>query len=189
MSEFMLIPIIIFTVLVGVGFVIHIYSKKKSKEFLPKSYDIGEEYFKIRNPNVNIVKKNKSERQYIPDLLNTTKEKKLNVDLTKNGKIIGSVEMAGLYGVGMMHKYLAIDDHVFNGIENLSGKQFDTVADLSKQVQNYKHDFWGSLKEKTEDKVGGHIGESYAADHFENAGIEVAWPEFSNQNGWDLLLN
>ncbi len=181
--------LIIITILVGVGFAIHIYSRTKSKRFLPKSYDVGEEYFKIRNPSVNISESDNNERQYIHNLLYTSKKKKVNIDLTKHGKLIGSVEMGGLFGVGMMHKYLAIDDHVFNGIENLSGKQFDTIVDLSMQVQSYKHNFWGSLTEKGRDKLGGHIGESYSAAHFEESGIEVAWPEFSNQKGWDLLLN
>lgn len=105
------------------------------------------------------------------------------------GAWAGAVDISLLVGAGAFHKFLAVDDHVYEGIGRLAGQQFDSLTDLSAKVSSYQHDFWTGLTDGAQRKVAGHVGEVYAAEHFERAGIHVEWPSASNQEGWDLLLS
>lgn len=96
---------------------------------------------------------------------------------------------AAVVGARAMHLQMAIDSHVYAGIERMTGRQFESLGDLSAKVMEYKHDFWDGLSAKALHKVAGHVAEEHVAQHFTQAGVEVEWPETSNQAGWDLLLD
>ena len=102
--------------------------------------------------------------------------------------VIGDSIIAGVAGANVFHQYMCVDDHVYEGISRLSGENIDNFSDLSAKLETYSHDSQG-LTEGALNKLKGHVAESHAAKHFEEAGIEVVWPETSNQEGWDLLLN
>jgi len=106
----------------------------------------------------------------------------------QRGFAVAGFEAAGLFGSEIIHKFLMVDDYVYEGIGRLAGQQFDSFADLSARVQTYEQDFFGGLTEGSLRKVGGHIAEPYVADHFASAGLDVQWPDASNQAGWDLLI-
>lgn len=94
-----------------------------------------------------------------------------------------------LYGGSIVHKHMAVDENIYEGIGKMAGEKFGSFADLSSKVETYEHSLWTGLSDGTLSKVGGHVGESAVADHFNRAGIDVQWPDTSNQEGWDLLLN
>ena len=93
-----------------------------------------------------------------------------------------------LIGANVFYQYMCIDDHTYEGISRLSGENIDNFSDLSAKLETYSHDSQG-LTEGALNKLKGHVAESHVAKHFEETGVEVAWPEASNQEGWDLLLN
>ena len=113
--------------------------------------------------------------------------KSFNFDTSSN-KWVGA-EAAALYGAGIYEKFQSIDAHVYQTMSNLSGIHIDNLSDLSQRFQtNWNYDFW---KESISgvSKLKGHLAESYAAEHLEQAGHQVVWPEASNQQGWDLLVD
>ncbi len=91
-------------------------------------------------------------------------------------------------GANTFRQYMCIDDHIYTGVSKLSKKQIDNFSDLSDQLKTYTHNDQG-LTEGALDKLKGHIAESHVAEHFRNAGMEIQWPESSNQKAWDLLIN
>ena len=93
-----------------------------------------------------------------------------------------------IVGANIFYQYMCIDDHIYEGISRLSGESIDNFSDLSAKVHTYSNDYPG-LTEGALNKLKGSVAESHIAEHFEKAGVEVAWPETSNQEGWDLLLN
>lgn len=95
---------------------------------------------------------------------------------------------SALVGANVFHQYMCIDDKMYEGISSLSGEDINTFSDLSAKLGTYKHDLQG-LIEGSLNKIKGHVAESHVAEHFQEAGIEVRWPETSSQEGFDLLLN
>ena len=93
-----------------------------------------------------------------------------------------------LIGANVFYQYMCIDDHTYEGISRLSGESIDNFSDLSAELKTHSYDSQG-LTEGALNNFKGHVAESHVAEHFEKAGVEVAWPETSNQEGWDLLLN
>ena len=93
-----------------------------------------------------------------------------------------------LIGANVFYQYMCIDDHTYEGISRLSGENIDNFSDLSAKLETYAHDSQG-LTEGALNKLKGHVAESHVAKHFEETGVEAVWPEASNQEGWDLLLN
>ena len=91
-------------------------------------------------------------------------------------------------GANVFRQYMCIDDNMYEGVSRLSGENINNFSDLSAKLKTYKHDSQG-LTEGSLNKIKGHIAESHVTKHFQEAGIEVNWPEASNQEGWDLLLN
>lgn len=158
---------------------------QKSEEFTPNPFSVGASAASIRdNPEIDV-----------DDLeadLETNPAKYARIEseaMNRKGVTLAGFEAAGLYGADILHNFLAVDDHVYEGISRLANEQFASIGDLSAKVQSYQHNIWDGLSEKGVDKIGGHIGETYAAEHFADAGVSVEWPEASNQAGWDLLLN
>ena len=107
----------------------------------------------------------------------------------RRGCRVSGTEMGVLAGSQALHKYLAIDDHVYAGVERFSGESIGSIADLSAKLQTYESGFWSGLPEGTINSLAGHIGEGYAAEYLEKAGVSVEWPLTSTQPGWDLLVN
>lgn len=108
-------------------------------------------------------------------------------DVIKEAEIISGTEFGSYSGADLVHKYLMIDTHFYEGISNLSGHHIETLGDLASKIQDYQYDIWHGLAEKGIDKLAGHIAETYIAEHFQNAGVDVHWPDASNQAGWDLI--
>ena len=141
------------------------------------SYDIGNFIKKCRNKKFqfqsinstsNILKKSKNVQQELP--------------------LTPVISDSVLVGANVFHQYMLIDDYMYEGISKLSGKQIDNFSDLSSKIKDYSHNSDG-LTEGSLNKIKGYIAESHVAEHFKEAGAEVSWPETSNQEGWDLLLN
>ena len=95
---------------------------------------------------------------------------------------------SAIVGANVFRQYTCIDDNIYEGVSRLSGENIDSFSDLSAKLKIYKHDSQG-LTVGSLNKIKGHIAENHVAEHFKEAGIEVDWPETSNQEGWDLLLN
>ncbi len=93
-----------------------------------------------------------------------------------------------LAGANVFHQYMRIDDYMYEGISRMSGEQIDNFSNLSSKIKEYSHNS-GGLTEGALNKIKGHVAEGHVADHFESAGLKADWPETSNQEGWDLLLN
>ena len=93
-----------------------------------------------------------------------------------------------LIGANVFYQYMCIDDHVYEGMSRLSGENIDNFSDLSAELKTHSHDFQGLTKGAL-NNFKGHVAESHVAEHFKETGVEVVWPEASNQEGWDLLLN
>ncbi|KQY82703.1 hypothetical protein ASD24_15085 [Paenibacillus sp. Root52] len=97
-------------------------------------------------------------------------------------------EAASLYGFDLVQDFFQVDEYVYTGMEKMTNQQFDNFSDLSQKIGEYQHSFWTGMSEQGISKIAGHIGEVYAADHLETAGVSVEWPDASNQIGWDLLV-
>ena len=150
--------------------------KNLSKKVHFPSYNIGNFIKKLRHTDLQNKK-----------ISHTSKDSKKNI--SKHTLPLSPV-IADSIGVGanIFRQYMCIDDYMYEGVSRLSGENIDNFSDLSAKLQTYKHDSQG-LTEGSLSKIKGHIAESHVAEHFQEAGIEVNWPETSNQEGWDLLLN
>lgn len=104
-------------------------------------------------------------------------------------KYLAGGEALFFVGADVVDKYQAVDEYVYEGMSNLSGESLDNLASLSDKAQTYQGDFWDGLSDAAVSKLGGHVGEVYAAYSFQDKGFEVEWPTNSNQEGWDLLVN
>ena len=147
---------------------------KKQKE---SAYDIG-----------NFIKKCRSKNFHSQSIDSTSdiskKSKNSQQELPLTPVIFDSV----LAGANVFHQYMLIDDYMYEGISKLSGEQIDNFSDLSSKIKDYSHNSDG-LTEGSLNKIKGHIAESHVAEHFKETGAKVSWPDSSNQEGWDLLLN
>ena len=165
-----------------------LYRSEKVKE-LEKThfppYDIGTFIKEHRKPKLD-VQSDVIQASNSSDSNNLKLKPNPNHDLPI-APVIGDSVIAA--GANVFHQYMCIDDHVYEGISRQSGENIDNFSDLSAKLKkDYSHDSQG-LTEGSLNKLKGHVAESHAAKHFEEAGVEVTWPEASNQEGWDLLLN
>ena len=110
-------------------------------------------------------------------------------EFNKQAEKISGAEFGTYLGADLVHNYQMIDEHFYEGISNLSGHDLDTLSNLASKIQDYKYDIWHGLAEKGIHKLAGHVGETYVFEHFHNAGIDVQWPDASNQAGWDLIAH
>ena len=146
------------------------------------SYDIGNLLKESRKPKLDI-------KRDVTQTLNIS-----NPDTSKitpkphDLPIAPVIGDSMLMGANVFYQYMCIDDHTYEGISRLSGENIDNFSDLSAKLETYSHDSQG-LTEGALNKLKGHVAESHVAEHFEETGVEVVWPEASNQEGWDLLLN
>lgn len=167
-------------------------------DFLPKSYNpsllIPGYRKKIKEKNVFL----ESSGSFAPlfklanfDVSHLEKDFKKVNDAFLNNKdsFITAAEATMFLGYDAFNAYQSVDEYVYEGISRLSGENLDNLANLSAKVQSYDHSFWDGLTESGVRKVGGHIGEVHAAKSLADKGIDVKWPEASNQEGWDLLIN
>ena len=148
--------------------------QKKQKE---SAYDIGNFIKKCRNKNFQF--------KLTDSASSTSKKSKIS---KQELPLIPVISDSSLAGANVFHQYMLIDDYMYEGISKLSGKQIDNFSDLSSKIKDYSHNSDG-LTEGSLNKIKGHIAESHVAEHFKEAGAEVSWPDTSNQEGWDLLLN
>jgi len=147
-----------------------IYNSKSEKNISFPAYDIGSFVTKYRNTG-----------NFQKDKIHGSIK---NHSLPLSPVIADSI----LFGANIFHQYMCIDENMYEGISKLSGENIDTFSDLSAKLETYQHN-WQGLTEGSLNKIKGHIAESHVAEHFQKAGITVEWPETSNQEGWDLLLN
>jgi len=164
---------------------------KIEKDFLPKSYDaslvLPEYRKKIKQLNDQADNSSDDSKK-----INDLKESLESVNksfLEHKGPYIAAAEASIFLGYDAYSAYQSVDEYVYEGMSRLSGENLDNLADLSTKVQSYDHDFWGGLSDAGLSKVGGHIGEVYAADSLQSKGFDVQWAQDSNQAGWDLLVN
>lgn len=158
-----------------------------SLEYLPVPYNPHEILLEARTVYSPSRNQNKSRPQR-PSKRREANDKMINLYENKYAFFVGA-EAAIIYGYDLFEDFAAVDSYVYEGIERLSGEQFDSFADLSRQIGEYSHDFWSGLSEQGISKIAGHIGEVYAADHLDQLGSTVEWPDASNQTGWDLLVD
>jgi hypothetical protein len=157
----------------------------------PTPYSIDEILLQNRRKETDTAS-NTIYRELSSDSSGTSSNKKdtsksFNFDTSSN-KWVGA-EAAALYGAGIYEKYQAIDAHVYQTMSNLAGQHIDNLSELSQRFQtNWDYDFW-SHRISGVNKMAGHLAEPYAAEHFEHAGHQVVWPEFSNQQGWDFIVD
>ena len=179
------ITLITLSVFLGISFTRFVYlyfCKKRDFENQTQPYDIGIYLRSLRNKNV----------------LSSLTQKKLKYNIKNQSKQPESQKNVlplfpamsdGILGASnVLHQYLCIDDYIYEGVSKLSNQTIDNFSDLSSQLKTYDHGFQG-LARGGLNKIKGHIAESHVAKHFEQEGIEVNWPESSNQEGFDLLLN
>ena len=164
---------------------------KIEKDFLPKSYDaslvLPEYRKKIKQLNDQADNSSDDSKK-----INDLKQSLQGVNksfLEDKGPYIAAAEASIFLGYDAYSAYQSVDEYVYEGMSRLSGENLDNLADLSTKVQSYDHDFWGGLSDAGLSKVGGHIGEAYAADSLQDKGFDVQWAQDSNQAGWDLLVN
>ena len=158
--------------------------KQKAKINLP-SYDIGKCIKNLRNnKKIHPISSPKINPTPSSSMLSSDTSKANHQKLPLTPVLADSA----IAGASVFHQYLAVDSHLYEGISNMSGEQMDNMSDLSAKLQTYSHNSEG-LTEGALNKVKGHVAESHVFKHFEEAGINVEWPESSNQEGWDLLFN
>lgn len=109
--------------------------------------------------------------------------------LLAGSKLVTGGEALALYGAGLIEKLSAIDFYVYHATSNLSGDNIDSLSSLSRAFEGWKHNDWSGLHAGGVDKFAGHLGEVLSAQHLEQAGTHVVWPQLSNEPGWDLLVN
>lgn len=165
---------------------------QKTASFLPERYDAGITYAGIRKngawqiASLEIpVAENETPFITTPDFETAA----TNKATPWSNSAISGAEAAALYGGGTFLKFQQVDDYVYTSMSHLAGKNVETLSDLNATLGEYKHDFWGNLSDKALDKWKGHLAEPHVADHLTDAGYQIEWPESSNQEGWDFLLN
>ena len=164
---------------------------------LPKPYDIGviARYFRTADSEALVAPVPWDELySQVAQLQGQTEDPSDEPSAPKRSnqfRELGEAAAAGgiVLGGAAVQQYLAIDDHVYAGISHQAGQEFETIGDLSAHLRDkFRHNIWDGVSDGGIDNLKGHIGETYAAEHFEELGIEVEWPETGYQPGWDLLL-
>lgn len=105
-----------------------------------------------------------------------------------HGRRLGSAADHVLVGAGVGAAGLAdwwhTDEDVLQAVEALTHHDIDGTVDLWNAVQERAWDLGDGLFTM----LRGHVGEQMAAGHLTGAGLEVEFPEASNEAGWDLAI-
>jgi hypothetical protein len=157
----------------------------EARKLLPRPYDLGAILIEARTGKV--IPSPREGTVYLAGNQQSRKPSESRAPRDSD-KLIAGGEALALYGVGVAEKMLAIDSHVYETMSNLSRTQIDNLSDLSARFQNWDHSSWSGLSEGALNKFSGHVGEVYAAEHLNDIGVAIQWPEASNQAGWDLLV-
>ncbi len=145
-----------------------------------EAYDIGSFIAQYRNKNTQYKPPEGGQPQALKIKPKTSQQREL--------PLAPVIADSALAGANVFHQYMLVDDYMYEGVSRMSGEQIDNFSDLSSKIKEYAHNSDG-LTEGFLNNLKGHVAEGHAAAHFEEAGAEVSWPEASNQEGWDFLLN
>ena len=95
---------------------------------------------------------------------------------------------AGLTLGDFLYDYVRIDPTVVEGVDFARADDLDSVFSFSefaaRQMELPPEEFSGSLSQ-----MQGYVAERLVALHLEVQGHDVTFPETSNQEGWDLLVD
>lgn len=160
--------------------------KSFENDLMPKSYDATLIIPFYRKKIKELYSKNEK-----PDKIDIKQHLEgVNYSYMNNkGPYIAASEASLFLIYNTLDIYQSVDKFVYEGMSKLTGENFDNIVDLSKKVQSYNHNFWDGLSDSGLSKLGGHIGESYAAETLQSKGLDVNWAQKSNQAGWDLLVD
>lgn len=165
---------------------------REQTELLPKEYSVSKAILIYRKKIGELNQKQSLSNNQSSANANLNQEfESINSSLQKNNltsAIVGG-EAALFLGYDVIDSFQSVDQFVYEGMSRMTGDNLDNIADLSSKVQSYDHNFWEGLTDAGLNKVGGHIGEAFAASSLEEKGFEVDWANESNQTGWDLLVN
>ncbi len=92
-------------------------------------------------------------------------------------------------GADMIHNLQAVNQHVFDALSQMAGKQLLSIGDLHNHIDNWEHDWLGGLKDSTIDNLQGHVAEYVVADHLRQLGHNVQFAGQSNQAGYDFIVD
>ena len=115
--------------------------------FLPDSFDVGEMLLTARKQVSSLAG---------DEAVHSSQSFDEREHATSLAATVG--EAAVLYGSDAAAAFWAFDARVYEGIERLSGESFFWIADLSKRVEDYSHDFTGELSSGALNKVAGQWG-------------------------------
>ncbi len=170
--------------------------ERRAQELCPRPYDLGAMLFEVRTGTYRPSPKRLA--VYKPHALTSSAEPWAFNDQgrqTKRGNVAVSLDhwIAGgeallLYGANVAENFLAIDSHVYEAMSRLTQSNIDNISDLSSAVGGWDHSFWTGLPPSGLSLFAGHLGEVYVAEDLVKSGVSVQWPETSNQQGWDLLI-
>ena len=95
------------------------------------------------------------------------------------------------FGKEPLENLLEIDEHVYEAMSQLAGRQLDSIGDLRTYLESWPSASVGeALPEGALNKLMGHLAEPIVHQHLEEFGWRVEeTPDLSNQPGYDRILN
>ena len=94
------------------------------------------------------------------------------------------------FGKEPLENLLEIDEHVYEAMGQLAGRQLDSIGDLHTYLESWDSAEIGeALPEGALNKLMGHLAEPIVHQHLEELGWQVETPDLSNQPGYDRILN
>lgn len=167
--------------------------QKAVGKIIPAPYDVGNFVAGVRDSlaSESLNGEGDLSSKEIPVPANLNLEALKSQAENQQGRSVAALDGALGAGASMIYQYMAIDDTIYEGIGNLAGEDLKDFSDLSNTVGGYEESPypWSGLSEGSLNKVSGHVAEAEVGEHFSEVGVDVSWPEASNQKGWDLLLN
>jgi len=92
-------------------------------------------------------------------------------------------------GADMIRNLSDVNQHVFDALSQMAGKQLLSIGDLHDHIDSWEHDWLGGLKDSTINNLQGHVAEYIVADHLKELGHNVEIADHSNQTGYDLIVD